>query len=173
MNFTRMKELAEFFEKLERTRFSMSFWTSYYDEISDDFFGDDPIVLDINDCNTAGCVAGWACAFYNNGVIDFDDLMDRYGYEENDDIGCYNPEYYLWEAAKILDLTIEQAELLFYINESSLWYKYKDDYGFKTYNLNFDSDYPNRAYVNPRSVEPKHVADMFNRIIRKEIKEML
>lgn len=169
MNFTRMKEMADFFENLPPERFYIGAWTSYFDPDSSEFFYDDHITLDINDCDTAGCVAGWTCAIYNDGIADYYDLYDRFigddGYDTN--------EVFSWEAAKILDLTIEQAELLFYVNEKSLWYKYREDYDILVSKPASNVDYPHRFFILPQSVHPKHVADMLNRIVRGEIKEML
>lgn len=169
MNLTRMQEMADFFENLPPERFYIGAWTSYYDKDSSDFYFDDHVELDVNECNTAGCVAGWTCAVYNDGVANFFHLYDRHIGDADYDTG----DVYCWEAARILDLTYEQAEMLFYVNEDSLWYKYRNDYEFLTSKPSSYLNHPNRSYILPQSVHPKHVADMLNRIVRGEIKEML
>jgi len=167
MNITRMKEVVKFFENLPEKQFNISLWVSSLD--GDGYLLEDHgSPISVNNCQSAGCIAGWVCAIYNGGSVSYDDLYEKHYGNADDSYADYDSEVWLLEAASKLDLNHQQAQLLFYINEASLWFKYKDDYGFEV-------TYPtgNTAYIQQESVKTIHVVDMLNRIIRGEIKEML
>lgn len=167
MNITRMKEVVKFFENLPENKFNIGFWASTFDDDGYELEGLN-YPISVNDCQSAGCVAGWVCAIYNGGSVSYDDLYERH-YGNADDLDSdYDGEVWLLEAASRLDLNYEQAQLLFHVDEKSLWFKYKDDYGFKVAKINSYI-----SHIEPRSVKTVHVIDMLNRIIRGEIEEML
>src|SRR5210317_43248 len=74
MNTERMHLLADLLETIKPVKFNMGYWLSHYDEVEDrycpnSFDQDDPkdsMSLSVYDCNTAGCIAGWAIAMKND-----------------------------------------------------------------------------------------------------------
>lgn len=162
-----MTELANFMENLESDRFNMGYWVSFfdYDEYEKNNIYQENEVLDINECNTAGCIAGWAVALENNGVLDMttttDDLDDYY---QVDNIKT--------EARMLLGLSESQADRLFLFGFESLWYDYRKDYDltehYDTQNL-YHTDESMPYAISEEEIKPKHVADMLRRIISGEI----
>lgn len=129
MNKIIMKTLADIIESLPRERFNMQYWSStvvrYENPDASD--NDKPYIsyyrsnvgseeqLSIHDCNTAGCIGGWAVAFANNMSI---------SHLHDSDI--------LYQGAHILDLEIEEARSLFFPDENSIWLKYRKELGLST-----------------------------------------
>jgi hypothetical protein len=107
-----MLELADFLENIEQERFNISMWASNLTKSSSGKFLYNPgSEVDINVCNTAGCIAGWAIAYYNNGFAYFPPL------------NAVNATLNVVRGAEILDLSLEEAKRLFYTDEESVWYR--------------------------------------------------
>jgi hypothetical protein len=113
MNKQKMLELADFIENLDRWRFNIGFWASdfskgYYTPTSN---------LDVNICNTAGCIAGWAMAMENGGEVTMSTVVSP-------EMANYN----VFSGARILGLTFAQASRLFYVDPDSIWVQYWEMY---------------------------------------------
>ena len=161
MNHTKMLELANFMENLEAERFNMGYWVSYfdYDEYNLKNVYEENEVLDINDCNTASCIAGWVVALENNGAVDITEVSDEpYDY----DFGVKN------YARMVLGLKESEADRLFLFNLGSVWFDYRKDYDLTEYYQYLQDE--NTLYaINEEEIKPKHVADMLRRIVKGEI----
>ena len=161
MNHTKMLELANFMENLEAERFNMGYWVSYfdYDEYNLKNVYEENEVLDINDCNTAGCIAGWVVALENNGAVDITEVSDEpYDY----DFGVKN------YALMVLGLKESEADRLFLFNLGSVWFDYRKDYDLTEYYQYLQDE--NTLYaINEEEIKPKHVADMLRRIVSGEV----
>ena len=119
MNKHRMLELADFLENIEPHRFNISRWAANISKnpYREKFDYEQSSIIDINVCNTAGCIAGWAVAYYNNGFAEFPK-------ELNLTTAAYN----VIRGAELLDLTYEEATRLFYYSEQeSVWWKYIEE----------------------------------------------
>lgn len=146
-----MTKLALFLEDLPSERFNIEYWfSSVENEIATD-------ELDLNDCGTAGCIAGWALCLRNNGYVAAID--DYYEDESDDDVDAVMLEHVRDEAADWLGLTFYQADRLFFPDGFSVWSRYKDDYGLENYG---DSTWM-------KNIHPKHAADMLYRILNGEV----
>lgn len=148
-----MTKLALFLEDLPSERFNINYWISSVDE---EIESDE---LSLNDCGTAGCIAGWALCLRNNGYVA---IVDEYGYDSMDDtdVDGVLAQNIRDEAAKWLGLTEFQADKLFYPDGFSVWSNYRDDYGLELTN-------PNGDWV--KGIHPKHAADMLYRLLDGEI----
>ena len=147
-----MTKLALFLEDLPSERFNIEYWfSSVMNEMATD-------ELDLNDCGTAGCIAGWALCLRNNGYVA---AIDDYYEDESDhdDVDAVMLENVRDEAADWLGLTNHQADRLFYPDGFSVWRKYKDDYGLESFG---DSTWV-------KDIHPKHAADMLYRILNGEV----
>ena len=161
INRENMMKLALHLEDIDKTRFDMGSWiSSYQDDFQTHMEGDR---LDINDCGTAGCIAGWAVALANNGKIEAIDSDECEGLVlDNDEILIGDIRYY---AAQWLGLPMSQADQLFYFGEDSVWNRYSDDYGL---NVHPSLGNPNKMTIDADSIHPKYAADMLYRILDGE-----
>lgn len=129
MNKTIMTTLADIIESLPRQKFNMQYWSSAVTryENPDAIDDNEPHIwfytsntgskeqLSIHNCNTAGCIGGWAVAFANNmSISNMDDSE------------------ILYQAAHILGLEIEDGRSLFFPDEHSIWLKYRKELGLHT-----------------------------------------
>jgi hypothetical protein len=162
MNETKMLELADFMENLESDRFHMGHWMSYidYDENNVPLYEMNS-TLDIHDCNTAGCIAGWVLALQNNGIVDVDT-----GYNFDDD---YQDNIKI-NAASALQLSEKEADRLFLFGSDSVWFEHREDYGFTQHYNEGNLDGLERPYaISEEEITAKHVADMLRRIVKGEV----
>jgi hypothetical protein len=163
MNHTKMLELANFMENLESERFNMGYWVSYFDYDEDDQRNiyQENEVLDIHDCNTAGCIAGWAVALENGGLFDIGDqsLQNSYGY----DFGIKGT------ARNILGLSQSESDRLFLFSSESVWFDYRKDYDLTEF-YEYRNDENILYAIDEEEIKPKHVADMLRRIVSGEVK---
>lgn len=116
MKVDKIESLADFIESLPPKRFNISNWIS---ELmgSDYSYYNASETLDINICKTAGCIAGWALALDNGGVIELSRVQTP------DDAKAI-----ALRGAESLGLSLEQAVKLFYVDENSIWVEYIDMY---------------------------------------------
>lgn len=128
MNKEKLLELADFLESIPDERFNLNRFTcSFEDDIWENEYNEVIIdgrsyessdFVDLNVCNTAGCIAGWAIALNNNGYANIG-LITTSDYA---DAICLRAGYYL-------GLDLEQAKQLFYVSEpESIWNRYAYDY---------------------------------------------
>lgn len=128
MNKEKLLELADFLESIPDERFNLNrftcsfeddIWANEHDEViidgrnyeSSDF-------VDLNVCNTAGCIAGWAIALNNNGHANIG-FITTAAYADSI---CLRAGYYL-------GLNLEEAKQLFYVTGyESVWNRYAYDY---------------------------------------------
>ena len=160
MNDTKMLELANFMENLESDRFHMAHWISYidYDENNVPLYEMNS-TLDINDCNTAGCIAGWVLALQNNGLVDTFNVYDD-DYQQSVQT----------DAAYILKLSEKESNRLFLFGSDSVWFEHREDYGFSEHYNEGNLDGLERPYaISEEEISTKHVADMLRRIIKGEV----
>ena len=116
MKTEKIEALADFIESIPSKRFNISNWISelmgenysYYNAAE---------TLDIDICNTAGCIAGWTLALDNGGVIKLPRVKTP------DDAKAI-----ALRGAESLGLSLEQAVRLFYVDEGSIWVEYIDMY---------------------------------------------
>ena len=158
MNRENMTKLALFLEDLPSERFNIEHWVSgvcYY-ENTVVYHSDDNHKLSINDCGTAGCVAGWALCLKNQGNVE---IIDDDWYFENDE----GPEDYQvnvvdirYEAAKWLGIPVSECDRLFQPDRYSLWYQYKEDYGLESIS-------ENNIWIS--DIHPNDAADMLYRLL--------
>ena len=139
MNSEKFLQLADVLENLPEYRFHINRWSSVFDnarfyedskEVDESisetllysnnecyYWGNDDI-LDINVCNTAGCIAGWAIALDNNGVAKFPVIRE-----------VHDANTITFRGAMSLGLTMRQAKSLFFTSsEKSIWNSHLDDY---------------------------------------------
>lgn len=116
MKVDKIEALADFIESLPPKRFNISNWIS---ELmgSDYSYYNASEILDINVCKTAGCIAGWALALDNGGVIELSRVQTP------DDAKAI-----ALRGAESLGLSLEQAVRLFYVDEYTIWVEYIDMY---------------------------------------------
>jgi hypothetical protein len=115
-----MLELADFIESLDKNRFNIGYWISEFSNGNYGVWSN----LDVNICNTAGCIAGWAMAMENGGQVTLPI------------VSCpENANYNVFNGARILGLTFAQASRLFYVDSDSVWVEY-----FQTYADMIDPD---------------------------------
>lgn len=137
MNVNNMLELANFLESIPSPEmFNMSYWVSSIDYRDSElgnpivhYTGLDPedvyIGFDmIEECGTAGCIAGWAC-IYNARNNPYSPEVDH-GYFH----GYVSFEGY---AAEFLGLNPAEASWLFYTNswhvgDNNVWMKYASEF---------------------------------------------
>lgn len=106
MNKERMLLLAELLDNIKPEKFNITYWTSDYNEddnvhrCQDDKFID----LSVYNCETAGCIAGWAVALKND--LEVNDV-------EPDSVEAIARDY--------LGLTFEEGQRLFYYSSASIW----------------------------------------------------
>lgn len=134
MNKNKIMQLADFLDTLPRHRFNISRWSSAFDsdeyyedtkDIDEDVFHIDSWryyylsnVIDVNICNTAGCIAGWAIAMDNGGKVEFPTV-------HNSEIA----NNILARGAISLGLTMNQARKLFFTSQgNSVWVNYMENY---------------------------------------------
>lgn len=134
MNKTKITQLADFLDSLPRHRFDINRWSSTFDSsdyyesskdqdqdlLSIDFnhYYYSSNIIDINICNTAGCIAGWAIAMDNNGKIELPTVNNS-----------ETAASIVTRGAISLGLTINQARKLFFTSEgNSVWVNYMEDY---------------------------------------------
>lgn len=108
MKTKKIRLLAEFIESIDETRFNIKSWSSKYD-YEDEYYRPSD-VIDLNFCDTAGCIAGWAIALENGGRAEFDPGSSP----ENAMKNCRT-------GSEILGLTYEQGAKLFFMDENSVW----------------------------------------------------
>ena len=108
MNTEKIRLLAEFIESIDETRFNIKSWSSKYDY--EDKYFQPSSVIDLNFCDTAGCIAGWAITLENGGRAEFDPVLAP-------DTAIRNCR----AGSEILGLTYEQGAKLFYMDEESVW----------------------------------------------------
>jgi len=161
INRENMMKLALHLEDIDKSRFNMGYWvSSYQDEYQEHMEGER---LDIHDCGTAGCIAGWAVALKNHGKFHAIDADEYEGLVLDED------EVFLGDvrhhAAAWLGLSGSQADQLFFFGEDSVWNRYIDDYGLDTYRALGN---PNKNQINADSIHPKYAADMLYRILSGE-----
>lgn len=158
MNIENMTKLADFLENLSEERFNIAEWVSGYEYTYDDgleyYYHN---ILDINVCNTAGCIAGWAVCLMNDGCVSItndeysDTLITRKNHLRISDVSI--------QAAEWLGLDWFEAQYLFVPGSRSVWHRYADDY-----NLEHGEE-----LVFYSNIHPKHAADMLRRIANNEI----
>lgn len=168
MNVDKMLQLADFIENLpSKEMFNMDSWFASfsYDQLGDlsyDYLDPENVPpIDpkfLNDCNTAGCIAGWAMIMddylkeYHHGGK-FSDL-DEFDWPTADIVG-----------AEILGITEQEASMLFYTKTSqNLWYRY-----YKEIGGNFVTEYEHvlpdgdkviRLVINENAITAKDAAAM-------------
>lgn len=108
MNTEKIRLLAEFIGSIDENRFNIRSWSSKYD-YEDQYFRPSD-VIDINYCDTAGCIAGWAIALENGGRAEFDPVLAPDTAIKNCRAG-----------SEVLGLTYAQGAKLFYTDEDSVW----------------------------------------------------
>ena len=149
-----MLKLADLLEILPSERFNMDYWFSY---VSEDDFGkptyESSYNVALNNCGTAGCVAGWTMALANDGVYDFEavrevqDGMNWLYFSDMEDM-----------AANHLGLTHFEAQQLFHAsNDSNLWVKYGKELGLDSKVHKYYDDYDIVTYqqiVNTEEIDP-------------------
>jgi len=113
MNKERMILLADLLDSIKPEKFNIVYWTSDYNPDEDEHYCQDDIVdLSVYNCNTAGCIAGWAVAMKNDLQVN-DVRLDH-----------------VEEIAKdYLDLTHEESQRLFYYGSASVWSDYGEQLG--------------------------------------------
>jgi hypothetical protein len=113
MNKERMILLADLLDSIKPEKFNIIYWASDYNEDTTDYSCQGDIVdLSVYNCNTAGCIAGWAVAMKNDLQVN-DVYLDR-----------------IEEMAKdYLDLSYEESQRLFYYGGSSVWSDYGEQLG--------------------------------------------
>ena len=113
MNKERMILLADLLDSIKPEKFNITYWASDYNEYTTDYSCQDDIAdLSVYNCNTAGCIAGWAVAMKNDLQVN-DVYLDR-----------------VEEIAKdYLDLTYEESQRLFYYGNASVWSEYGEKLG--------------------------------------------
>lgn len=154
-----MLKLADFLDNLPEFRFDIGYWIAEYDENLDDYCNGH--IIDLEDCNTAGCIAGWACALMNDNSyeVEFDHYTEEYEYQSVED-----------EAAYFLGLESYEARRLFIPNENSVWAKYAEDYGIVFHDYGTKANgIPVKYLRDTRQIHPKYVADMLHRIVSGEV----
>ena len=160
MNVENMLKLADFLESLPAPEhFNMDYWASKFEyfeaESGEQIVSyncvdtcDVPVSFDIvGECNTAGCIAGWAAVYdakYNdNWDIKTDEcesglvLIDGLEYEDF--------------AASWLGLNIHDAACLFFpTNRNSVWLKYASEFNYSFIDPSYFSfiEGQNRKYIN-------------------------
>ena len=163
MNHTKMLELANFMENLEAERFNMGYWVSYFDYDQDDeqIVYEENEYLDINDCNTAGCIAGWTVALEYGGAFNIDEDI----HQDSEDYYDFGVKNY---ARMLLGLKQSEADRLFLFDLRSVWFDYRKDYDLTEYYQYLNDE--NTLYaINEEEIKPKHVADMLRRIVKGDI----
>lgn len=113
MNKERMILLADLLDSIKPEKFNIVYWTSDYNPDEDQHYCQDDIVdLSVYNCNTAGCIAGWAVAMKNDLQVN-DVRLDH-----------------VEEIAKdYLDLSYEESQRLFYYGSASVWSDYGEQLG--------------------------------------------
>jgi hypothetical protein len=164
MNHTKMLELANFMENLEAERFNMGYWVSYfdYDEDNQKNIYQENEVLDINDCNTAGCIAGWTVALEYGGAFNIDEHI----YQDSNDYYDFGVKD---SARNILNLKQSEADRLFLFSSESVWFDYRKDYDLTEF-YEYRNDENVLYAIDEEEIKPKHVADMLRRIVSGEVK---
>jgi len=144
MNKEKMHLLADLLETIKPVKFNMAYWMSHYNEESDEYSLNNPDEDDPNDsmnlsaydCNTAGCIAGWAIAMKNDLQVTNEKIHNIEG-----------------QAAEYLGLYPSQAQKLFYYSGSNtIWQQHFNHFGF-------DENRP-----NDDQIEPKHAAYALRKI---------
>lgn len=176
-----MLELAEIIENAKPEKFHMGSWfgtyvsdveeSSNFDYMDEELIslleGDNRVFDSISDfsiekvvkpssnkiniaCNTTACIAGWTIAnqYFKENNPDSKDFYES--------IKGYQMES---AAREILDLTKEEAEMLFYCGEESIWYQVQDDYSF----VNYDE-----KYEQLWNISNKDAADVIRKIVSGE-----
>jgi hypothetical protein len=120
MNKEKVLKLASFLESLDGERFDISSWAT----IPNYSGASSPVkrFIDYTDskgtCGTTACLAGWATYLsYEEGNIDPEDSEYNFNY--------------LSLACDWLGLDYNASELLFYVDEGSVWDVYSEEYGFR------------------------------------------
>ena len=143
MNVERILKLADFLDTLPEQKFEMSSWncikyedayiTNGNEVVSNWVIDDEKINLpfvDIDNCGTACCIAGWTLAMKNDfksyNVID-NALDQNYSQKETT----------FHQAKEYLDLTDLEATRIFYIGSHTIWADYAQE---RNYNFCFDDD---------------------------------
>lgn len=135
MNKQRMLLLADLLDSIKPEKFNLTYWASNvkHDPIDDhySYFCQDGEYVDLSvyNCNTAGCVAGWAVALKNDlNVVLTDDGADG--------IKIFNVES---QAREYLDLTHDESTSLFYYGCNSIWSKYSEELGLDDTEIGYDN----------------------------------
>ena len=116
MKTEKIKALADFIESIPARRFNILNWVSELLGEHHSYYSASE-VLDINVCKTAGCIAGWALALENGGVIELPKVQTP------DDAKAI-----VSRGAEILGLEFEQGTRLFYVDEESVWVEHINMY---------------------------------------------
>jgi len=112
MNKERMLLLAELLETIKPHKFNIETWVSVYDAERDWHCSHDYVDLSAYNCNSAACIAGWAIAMKNDLTVD--------------QLHCRTVEE---EAAKYLELTVYEAQHLFYYGDDSIYGQHRSELG--------------------------------------------
>jgi len=182
MNTAIINRLADLIESAPPERFNLTGWYSrvVYDEKLDG--GLDYIyyagyeLIDMSDCGTAACVAGWAVAMMHGSLT-----SNSNGKFYTLDSICHQRGNMPTLAADILGLSPYEADRLFYFGGDSIWHelaKDSDEWGITflgntSYEHRFcDPDGCNccdERSIDERSVSNKTAAEVLRRIAKGEI----
>lgn len=116
MKTEKIKALADFIESIPPKRFNILNWVSELMGTDHSYYSSAEI-LDINVCKTAGCIAGWALALDNGGVIELPKVQTP-----------ADAKAIASRGAEILGLAVDQAVKLFYVDEDSIWVQHINMY---------------------------------------------
>ena len=143
-----MLKLADLLEILPSERFNMDYWFSYVSETSlGDPVYESSYSIALNECGTAGCVAGWTMALANDGVYDFDAVRNEQEYLHDGLNWLYFSDMEDM-AANHLGLTHFEAQQLFHVsNDSNLWVKYHSELGLDAVTHKYYDDYDNLTHT--------------------------
>ena len=123
LNTEKILELAHFIESLDDSRFNLDyyasqFYTDYYKDVIDGSSFTIGHNIDINVCQTAGCIAGWTLALENGGSYNVG-FVKNHIYADSMAI----------EAGYHLGIPLSYAKQLFYTYEKgSIWRRYLGRY---------------------------------------------
>ena len=155
MNVDNMTKLADLLERLPEEKFNMTHWSSEFKYIDGHSEKNkkkyvQSQYIDYYDCNTAGCIAGWAIALKNNLRSE----MPNAG-----NIG--NIEVIKYEACQFLGLSESQGENLFLMGLSTVWY----DVQFHDFDIFYDSEHE----VTSDLITNKMAAKVLRKVISGEV----
>lgn len=170
MNKYMMGQLADLIENIDPVRFNIEFWTGEVvkvempnGEVSICYNGNhygNYHNLDLYDCKTAGCVAGWAVTMASNmRMVDMD----------HSDIPA--------QAALVLGLNDKEASSLFHANSKSVWHRYRKELRIPTADVDSnncpdDCDLDNEIHYCGYEIKAEEItADIASKVLRMIINE--